>query len=244
MAGRTMRPHESIAHGLNDRANAAERREMIAASAKPSCLIVDFVGNSGRHKLMTSADILGGKVSDEAIQAATLRARQAGKPVRMDSLLEEEEARLREARRMAEEATRARLVAKANFEVKIVDPFDLLQLQPVAPRGWDKNKVLSEKQVGFLRKQGINPYNLPYAQAKQLIGEIIGRFSRHLCTLNQAKLLKKFGVSTDLTFEAASKTIDAIARNGWRKPAGMGVPLLLPPKKKEVVFDEEDNVPF
>ena len=40
---------------------AEARKAAIAASAKPSCLVVDFVGNAGKHKLVTSADILGGK---------------------------------------------------------------------------------------------------------------------------------------------------------------------------------------
>ena len=38
--------------------------------------MVDFVGNAGKHKLVTSADILGGKVSEEAVELAVTRAQQ------------------------------------------------------------------------------------------------------------------------------------------------------------------------
>src|SRR6185437_7609767 len=84
MAGRATRPHESIAGRLNDVFNAPLRRATIARSVKPSCLIIDFVGNSGKHKLMTTADILGGNYSDEVIEAAVLRAKSLGQRLRMD----------------------------------------------------------------------------------------------------------------------------------------------------------------
>jgi hypothetical protein len=46
--------------GLIDGVPTAEERvRRIAASAKSKCLIVDFVGNSAHHKLVSAADILG-----------------------------------------------------------------------------------------------------------------------------------------------------------------------------------------
>lgn len=216
MAGRTTRPLPGTVDGVE---SPEARRAAIAASGKPTALIVDFVGNSGRHKLMTTADILSGNVSDEAIERAVTKAKKTGKPVRMDEAMEEEEQEI-EQRKLEEAARKARLTARAKFSTQTVNPFDVFEVQPVAPRGWDNGKTLSEKQRALLLKQGIDPDQLPYAQAKQLLNELFRRWDSKLCTFKQAKTLRKFGYNTsNVTMEQATKIIDAIAANGWRRPA-------------------------
>src|SRR5262249_45671406 len=147
MIGRATRP---IA-GLVDNFPTSERRKAaIAASIKPNCLVIDFAGNSGRHKLITTADILGGKVSDEAISRAVFKIKQKGQAVNMAEALDEEERKLQreiEARKQREAARKAHLVGKAYYSTKMISPFDVLQMQPVRERGWDKGKSLSEKQA-------------------------------------------------------------------------------------------------
>lgn len=226
MCGRATRPVDDIAHALNDEPHGDARKAMIAASSKPACLIVDFVGNSGKHKLVTSADILGGKVSEQAIESAIIQARNAGRPVRMDELLDEEEIKVQQEKRQAEDAARKQQIkAKAKYTATKVDPFDVLQIKPVAERGWDKGKKLSERQRGILReKMGLDPDEIPYSQAKQLIDEQFRRWEYNLCTFKQAKWLKKFGYSTDMTFEQANRTMNALASNGWKNPAVDPVP--------------------
>jgi superfamily II DNA or RNA helicase len=215
MVGRSTRPLPGVADGPE---TADERRAAIAASAKPSCLVVDFVGNAGKHKLVTSADILGGKVSEEAVELAVTLARKAGGPVNMTEALDEAEAELHEQKRLAEAARRARLVATARFTTQAVDPFDVLHLDPVKPRGWDNSHQLTEKQRSLLAKQGINPDRISFSQGKQLIAEIFRRWDGKLCSFKQAKVLRKYGYNTDVSFIEASATIDALAKNGWRKP--------------------------
>jgi superfamily II DNA or RNA helicase len=245
MAGRGTRPLSMIVAMLNILRHAEERRYLIASSAKPSCLIIDFAGNSGQHKLVSTADILGGKLSERVIAAATARVRSSGRQMDMQEILIDEEAI--EKKRLEEEARRLRLKARTSYQAKDIDPFDLFQITPVAPRGWDKGKKLSERQAGFLRKQGFNPDKLEYGAAKQLIGEMIERFDKKLCTTKQAKLLKKNGYDTRMTFEQASKTISALAANGWNRPrldpvprAEIGQPI--PAGSNNPV--EDDNVPF
>ena len=218
MVGRSTRPLPGVVDGPE---TAEARKAAIAASAKPSCLVVDFVGNAGRHKLVTSADILGGKFSDEAIEKAVMKAREAGKPVNMAKELDLAEEELREQReqaRLAEIARRANLVATARFTTQSVDPFDVLHLEPTKARGWDQGRQLSEKQRTLLAKQGINPDQVSFTEAKQLIAEIFRRWNGNLCSFKQAKVLKKYGFETNVSFEQASATIDALARNRWRKP--------------------------
>ena len=199
-----------------------ERRAAITASAKRSCLVVDFVGNAGRHKLITSADILGGKVSEEAMELALARTLKAGGPVNMTEALAEAEQDLkqREQARLAEAARRAQLVATARFTTQAVDPFDVLSLGPVKARGRDDVRQLTEKQRSLLAKQGINPDNVTFSQGKELVAEIFRRWDGKLCSFKQAKVLRKYGYSAEVSFAEASATIDALAKNGWVRPGG------------------------
>ena len=245
MAGRGTRPHEIIAHRLNDAPVAALRRGMIARSCKPACLILDFVGNSGKHKLVTTADILGGKVSDEVVQAAKEFARKAGRPVRMADALEEEEKRLAEKkqREQMEAARKAKLVAKTTFKTQKIDPFDVLQLKPVKSRGWDEGKVLKEGSKKIIRSVfGKDPGEMTYTEGMQLVKEFFRRKDSGECTFGQAKMLKKYGYDTHMKFDEAKRTIDAIAQNGWRRPAAS--PVKIPPRPSSHDKAMDGEIPF
>lgn len=198
-----------------------ERRAAIASSAKPSVLVVDFVGNSGRHKLITSADILGGRVSDEAVEMATKKAAKAGRPVRVSDALDESEEiihqRIEKAKKDAE-ARRVKLVARAQFTAFKVNPFEAYDIAPARVRGWDDGKHLSEKQSAVLLKQGINPDDYSYAEGKQILNETFRRWNNKLATLKQCALLHKHGYETkELTMKEASKLIDQLKANGWKR---------------------------
>jgi hypothetical protein len=207
-------------------ATPEERKAAIAASVKPACLVLDFCGNAGRHKLVTSADILGGKMSQDVRDRAMLNARNAEKARRMSELLteaerdiqREREEREREERQRAEAARKARLVARASYSVQSINPFDVFQITPQAGSPYGNGAALSEKQSEILRKQGIDPSSMPFVQAKQLLNEIFRRWDGSLATLKQCKLLKKHGYDTkDLKMADASKLIGALAKNGWRR---------------------------
>jgi type I site-specific restriction endonuclease len=218
MAGRSTRPLAGLVDSLDDK---DARKAAIASSAKPSCLIVDFVGNSGKHKLMSAADILGGKVSDEAISVAIRKAKESGSAVRISERLDEEEDAIRDAaeeRRRADEARKAKLVAKAKYSIKTINPFDIFQIAPTKERGWDEGKVLTEKQTALLLKQGINPDGMPYAQAKQVLNELFRRWKSKLATVKQVTLLQRYGYKDpNITFDQATNIINKLAAGGWRK---------------------------
>jgi type I site-specific restriction endonuclease len=217
MVGRATRPAEVIAHALNDEPNDAARRAMIAASPKAKCLVVDFVGNSGKHKLCTTADILGGNVSDAAVEMVLKKVRESGKPEDMAKALSGAEAEL-ERRRQAEAAQRARLVAKANYRVSSVNPFDVFDITPRKERGWDHGKQLTEKQRDLLLKNKIDADALPYHEAKQLLDEIFRRIHGGLSSFGQTQVLKRAGFVAPMRREEASKAIDRVAqREGWAR---------------------------
>jgi hypothetical protein len=217
MAGRGLRPAENIAHELNDHESPEARRALIEASDKPVALLLDFVGNSGKHKLMTSVDILGGKITDEVKALAVKKMNDGGKAMMVDDAIHAAEEEIEEEKQK-ELARRARLKAKAAFNTTTINPFDCFDVKPVAERGWDKGKKLTDKQAAILRKQGIEPDALPYGQAKQLLNEMFHRWDTGMCSYKQSALLRKRGLPCNVTKEEASRVLDEIAsREGWKK---------------------------
>lgn len=222
MAGRGTRPADSIAAALADMRTTEERRAAIANSRKPFCEILDFAGNSGRHKLVNAVDILGGRVSDEAVEMARAKIREAKGPVNVQEVLKEMEETKREMdeRKAREAAMRDKIRAKASFSTVDVDPFDVFHIQPVKARGWDHAKTLSDKQRDILLRQGIDPDGMPYGQARQLLNEVFRRWHSKLSSFKQTRILQKNGITAPMRHDEASRMIDAIAqRNGWRRHA-------------------------
>ncbi len=224
MIGRGTRPLPGLVESL---AEPEERRAAITASRKPCLEVLDFEGNSGQHKLITVADVLGGDHDDEIIEAANQAARAAGKPLDMLIAI----AAAQKDRYAQRERERAILLSKRNairgkteFSTKVVDPFNVLDLEPWRARGWDHNEPATEKQVAFLDKAGVPTVSLTKNMARQLITEVIHRRNTGACTYKQAKILKKHGYDGNATFGEAHNIIDALAANGWRRlPVGGGV---------------------
>ena len=217
MVGRGTRPHDSIAPKLGDISNAGFRRSMIQRSAKPNCLILEYYGN--RYDLATTFDLFAGNVTEDAVKQAVAMARSNGGRVSVTKSLDEEEKRAEEKkkRELEEAAKKAKLIVKSQFKSTSFNPFDVLGITAAKPRGWDVKKQPSEKMQGVLRKMGLNPDDFNYAQTKQLVGEQIRRWHEGLCSMAQAKLLKKYGYDSNVTFEQARKTIDAIINNGRKR---------------------------
>lgn len=211
--GRVTRPLPGVVDGLE---TPEERRAAIAASAKPYAVVLDFVGNSGQHKLVSTADILGGKYEDDIVAEATFAARQAATRGERTDMLEElraAEQRQIEKRRQQRE----HIVAKATVRRKRIDPFDVFDILPKREPGWHKGRKPTAKQLAFLEKSGVETEDVSFVHASQLIGTVIERRKKGLCTFKQGALLQKYGEETEgLTFKQASQRIEAIKQNGWK----------------------------
>lgn len=218
MAGRSTRPLPGV---VDPYEYADDRRIAIAESEKPWAEIIDFVGNSGKHKLITTADILGGNYDDEVIAHAAARAKEAGKSVDMLDALKESLAEVhaqKEAAKAAEAARRARLRVAANYSTQAVDPFDVFQIEPHREMGWDTGKPITEKMRNLLDKQGIDTSEMHYSQAKQLLNELFRRWDAKEASFKQAKLLRRYGLPGDVGRDQAKEWIDKIAGNNWKLP--------------------------
>jgi superfamily II DNA or RNA helicase len=176
MCGRSTRPLPGVVEGIPA---VSDRLKAIEASDKKYCRIVDFVGNSGRHKLVTALDVLGGKSSERAVERALSFAVKDGKPFRVCRRLTNTEAEIAEEKRKAaiarakeEEARKHKLYARSQFTQQKVNPFG--RGEPAPSQRWLSRggRALSEKQRRVLLKRGLNPDRLTFGQAKAVIGKI------------------------------------------------------------------------
>jgi hypothetical protein len=124
-----------------------------------------------------------------------------------------------ERERVAERERRRRLVAQVDYTKQTVSPFDILAIEPERERGWHRGRLPTEKQITFLEKQGIKTEDLSFTHASQLIQEIIDRRDQQRATFKQSKVLAKYGYNPDASFSEAREIIDALAANGWKRPA-------------------------
>ncbi len=220
MIGRGTRTLPGVLDGLD---NADGRLAAIAASGKPSLEVIDFVGNSGRHKLISAADVLGGKYEDEVVELAAELAQkesaESGKPVDVISELEKAEQELLRRRREEEEAAvRSVVMIRAKYSTAKVNPFNVLDIMPHRERAWHKKRQPSEKQVAMLERNGVDVSGLGFTHASQIIGMIIKRREEKKCSFKQAKVLRRFGYKDDYLFTEASAMITALKENGWKRP--------------------------
>jgi superfamily II DNA or RNA helicase len=218
MCGRGTRTLPGTIDGIQD---ATARRSAIALSGKPVLDVLDFVGNSGRHRLITTADILGGDYNDDVVERAKKKIAESGEAC---SVLDELEAAQKELEAEAvsanEKLRRERIIARAKYSTAKVNPFNVLDLEPVREKGWHQGRGPTDGQLACLEKMGVDTAGLSFTHASQLIGTVIKNREKGICTYKQAKTLAKFNYDPkDITFKQAHDLIDAIAANGWRRPA-------------------------
>lgn len=215
MAGRGFRPLPGILEGHG---TAEARKAAIAASAKPSALILDFHGNSDNHRLVHTGHILGGNYSGEAQRRAAARVKRKKGGVGDMAV---ELAEVRKEIELETEKRRERMIVDVTYRMRTVDPFVALKVRTrkVEPR-WFKDKVPSIKMARFLEKNHIKTAGLTFYQAKKLIDKIVFRRDRGLSTYRQMHLLGSFGYDDayHMTFDEAKALIDRIRAAGWRRP--------------------------
>lgn len=104
--GRGLRTLSGVIDGLE---TAEERLAAIAASAKPSCLVMDMIGVTGKHKLMTLVDLMG---------VAKPKARRKLTELVKDAEAEKAEREERERIEAELEAKRVKLIEDHQFDTR------------------------------------------------------------------------------------------------------------------------------
>lgn len=206
---------------------SADRLAEIAGSGKPHLDVIDFVGNAGRHKLVCTADILGGSYEDDVIEAAVKAVKEKGEGSVREALEAAEAAKRRREEEARRVALRKQVQARVTFSTETIDPFDLFDLRAPREPGWHQGRKATEPQQAALVRFGVDAKEaaaMPFVKASSLMSELIRRRRDGLCSLKQAKILRKYGIDgAGVGFERASELIDAIKSNGWRRPEGLAV---------------------
>ena len=198
--------------------SAMTRRDLIAESNKPDLMVLDFKGNAGRHRLITTFDVLAG---EDAKDLPARAAEMATAGELLDPIEEMEQARIQEeaAKESAEAAEqeklkRAKLKLASTYTSRSISPFEDMGFAPVQPT--QRVDMATTKQMTFLANQGVDPEGLTRKQAGGLIGQIMMRRKMGKASLRQEALLKKYGLPTDVSAREATRMIQDLADNGWK----------------------------
>jgi superfamily II DNA or RNA helicase len=149
--GRGTRPLPGVVDGLG---TPQERRAAIAASPKPGMLALDFVGNAGRHKIVTAVDVLGGRYGIPVREYARQTVSEENRPAPTAEALDRAEAELDLIEE--ERERRRRVVARAEYRTREVSPFDARQAAAAAGvRGAPRGPAATDKQVRYLLRLGV-----------------------------------------------------------------------------------------
>ena len=208
MAGRGTRVLPGVVDHLWRKEQADERRDAIARSAKPKLLLVDFVGNPGRHSLASSVDILAGDYSDKEVELAK-KKKKAAPEADVRALLEQARSELLAIARGVR--------AKSEAHVASFDPFQCFGIKrPKSNPSWgDEDMMATLPQRERLIKRGIpekEAMGMTKREASRLIGEMDQRMHNGLATLKQMRQLSRFGITrADVTFKAASEAMNYLA---------------------------------
>lgn len=174
---------------------------------KTDVLVLDFVGNSGRHKLIGPADALAGRDVDEQVRDAIERELEGGQRD-LEAVLEHAEAEA--AARRAEVS----LVAVSHYRLKEVDPFVgefLPKLDPYSPAA---RAPASEAQLAALEKWGFSkpPPGLTKGEASAMLDGAAAREKAGLSTIAQCRFLARYGVPGEKLTKARAGQLFAIVR--------------------------------
>jgi superfamily II DNA or RNA helicase len=191
---------------------------------KTDLLVLDFVGNSGKHELVCTADILGGNVSPEELEEAKKLIEKSDKPKTIDEAVEEAKAKIAHDLSEAAKRRRASIVGDVEYDVKDFNPFTMFRINRdylserygIAP-ATEKQMQAITKWMGKHGKHA--PVNLSKHEASKLLAEFANRRERGLATYGQVKFLatKKLD-ARNWTFHQASQVITWCSTHGWRDP--------------------------
>ncbi len=191
---------------------AQARRQAIEKSAKTDLVVMDFVGNSGRHELVSLEDALGGDYSKQERKRAKELAEEAEEASDPDELLDKARSELRE---LARAVQRSKVVSRGEW----TDPFRVLHIrEKYSPAGYGATPA-TKSQRDFLRSAGVDEdtlKKLTKAQARKLQQTIFTRRKKGLATLPQIRRLAKHGADNpNISFARARAALDYLSSTGW-----------------------------
>jgi len=188
------------------------------------CLVLDFVGNTGRHELITAADVLGGEVSEQELERAKKIIEKSEKPKTLDEAVKEAKEQLDAEQLEAARKRRAGVVGEVKYAVEDYNPYVMFKVKRdflnerygMAP-ATEKQQAAIARMMGKAAKHV--PDKLSKHEASRLLGEMAKRREQGLSTVGQITCLARKGLDArGYSFNQASKIIDWVANHNWQTP--------------------------
>lgn len=222
MVGRGTRSIKGTIDGI---ASASDRRAAIATSDKPYMELLDFTGNSGKHKLVTSADILGGDYDDDVIHKAMKVAEKSKTPVEIDKICEKID-KEHKAKKLEEQRKKKHAISKLIENGKImlalktsetkIDPFNIFDLRADASLySHDRGRTITDRQKWLLEKYNINTEHLDFFRASQVIAQLKPYLDRPSEKMINVLRRAKHPSPDTLDKREAGRLVGLLRNNGW-----------------------------
>ena len=216
MIGRILRVLPGVIDHVKGPDEGGTRRAAIAASKKPNGLILNFVGEAGKHDLIGPDDIFEGEFTDaERARAKKKKKDQEGESDVIDDL--------RNARKELEALAKSRQI-KAQSRA---DKYDPLAVFNIDHSQIDDDMVkFGQRPVGdnmkaYLAAKGLSANEIAamkFPQAMKMIKALKVRQEKGLSTYKQQKQLARFGVTDpNVPFDRASAAMSYIIAKGFGK---------------------------
>jgi len=225
--GRILRPAENIAYALNELKTPAERRAAIAASSKPKAVMLDFVGNSGKHKLIHVLDVIG-EDQDEKLMGLAKGHSARGVTNPFEAL----------ARARKDLEAIVANVTGTELQRVLVDPFAMFsvkskrdplkrppteaQIDALINAGAVECKITDPKSRERARKVIAERFDLLTAEA--MLDEAERRVNARLGSMRQVRRMIKAGIPVErankMDFRAVRVAMDELAAMGWQTNPG------------------------
>lgn len=216
-AGRGCRPHPDID---TIGGTAEDRLTWIAQSVKPDCLLLDFVGVAGKHKLVSPIDVLGGKEVPEDLRKEAEKILETT-PITIEQAIDEARFKIEEIKRKAEESERKQRIADEARRAAIKGTADVQATEvPVSDLYLSTGDIdpsdnrPTPKQVQEAQRLKLRlPIGCTRKTASAIIGNEKNRRKLGLATAGQVNFLLKHwrrGNVYELTYQEASGLIEGI----------------------------------
>jgi superfamily II DNA or RNA helicase len=180
---------------------------------KTDCLVLDFRGNVGRHKLTHPGDVLAGKELDDVERSDVDEYTERG--MGLEAALAKAEENARKRAENLEREQRSRWVkAKVAYGASVVDPFGGATPSEDGPRA-------TVAQLDALDRCGIKYGDPSRAEASAMLDAVKARRVAGQCTYKQALVLGRAGLRTDVLFDEARTIMDGLSKNHWRATGEM-----------------------
>lgn len=171
MLGRGLRPLPGLC-GASD----LLRKAWISDSAKPDCLVLDFTGNTGRHSVVTVADISGADPKVSAAVAAKIKEEtlvDVFEAIQIEAAREEKAKALRRAKEEKQRLKREKIIASVRLTVSDACLIGLSHVDsrlPESDPSW--TELVTPGQVQELLRLGIDVVKAPTkGEARKMILE-------------------------------------------------------------------------